>query len=271
MVITENQLLDFLYKVAGNNPPLPKNLLDKLQNRDRSLLFLGFGFHQWYFRVLLHVLNIKDKVSPSFALEKIIDKSLEEISRTNLFIQNTNSKIQVFSTELRDFVATLTQKYTAKYPLPDLIKSVAAGESLTVRKPPSAFISYVRENEKIALDLAEKLRSSQINPLIDRHELKSGDDWEKKLKNLINKEADYFLYLLTHDLVNQAETVAYEEKDLALQRQKRVKEGLRFFLPLKIDDCEIPSEIQGFHVESDIAKVIEAIKSDYEARPWKKS
>jgi len=262
LVITENQLLDFLYKVAGNNPPLPKNLLDKLQNRENSLLFLGFGFRQWYFRVLLHVLHIKDKVNPSFALEKIIDKSLDEISRTNLFIQNTNSKIQVFSTELKDFVATLTQKYFDKYPAPE----GTAIESLSVRKPPSAFISYVREHERIALDLAEKLRNSQINPLIDRYELKSGDNWEKKLEHLITKEANYFIYLLSHDLVNQAETVAYEEKDLALQRQRRVKEGLRFFLPLKIDDCEIPVELQELHVESDLNKIIEAIKSDFESR-----
>ena len=194
-----------------------------------------------------------------FCPGKIGDRCNDEISFTNLFIQNTNSKIQGIDIDLKDFVTSLAQKYHKKSSTPE--SSLATNRNL-----PSAFISYVRENQKKALELAEILKNSQINPLIDLYELKSGDNWEKKLENLITQKANYFIYLLSRDLLNQSETVAYQEKNLALQRQTRVKDGLRFFLPLQIDDCDIPLELQKYHVENDVTKIIAAIKSDFETR-----
>ncbi|MBD3308833.1 hypothetical protein GF339_20675, partial [candidate division KSB3 bacterium] len=55
LVLTEYNLIDFLAAVISKNPPLPRNVLSELRNKDKSLLFLGFGFKHWYLRVLLHV------------------------------------------------------------------------------------------------------------------------------------------------------------------------------------------------------------------------
>jgi hypothetical protein len=91
LVITENDFLDLLVRAASGVAPIPANILSELTNEDKCLLFLGFGFRHWFLRVLLHVLRIGSKKNPSFALERIEQKSIEEIRRATLFIKHKGS------------------------------------------------------------------------------------------------------------------------------------------------------------------------------------
>jgi SIR2-like domain len=65
VVITETQLLDFLAALISKDPPLPNDLNAALTN-GKLFLFLGFGLHQWYLRILLHVLKVLRRGSRSF-------------------------------------------------------------------------------------------------------------------------------------------------------------------------------------------------------------
>ncbi len=44
LLLTENDLLDFLVNVAKNTPALPKDLTSRFSDPKTSFLFLGFGF-----------------------------------------------------------------------------------------------------------------------------------------------------------------------------------------------------------------------------------
>ncbi|HAO20607.1 MAG TPA: hypothetical protein DCQ37_09125, partial [Desulfobacteraceae bacterium] len=70
LVMTENDLLDFLVSVISKAPGLPASITSELNSTDKNFLFLGFGFKHWYLRILLHVLaGNSHKKSRSFALE----------------------------------------------------------------------------------------------------------------------------------------------------------------------------------------------------------
>ena len=56
LVLSENDLLDFLIAIASDRPQLPSSLLRTLKRGPQSFLFIGFGITQWYLRVLLKVL-----------------------------------------------------------------------------------------------------------------------------------------------------------------------------------------------------------------------
>src|SRR5262249_33742204 len=54
MVLTENDLLDFLIHVISSRPKLPDSL--RLLLRNKTFLFFGFSIQYWYVRVLLKLL-----------------------------------------------------------------------------------------------------------------------------------------------------------------------------------------------------------------------
>ena len=56
LVLSEDDLLDFLIAIVSERPPLPNSLSRALKRSGQSFLFVGFGISQWYLRVLMKVL-----------------------------------------------------------------------------------------------------------------------------------------------------------------------------------------------------------------------
>ncbi len=88
LVLTENDLLDFLVSVTRQTPPLHPYVTGYLSDPYVSFLFLGFGFHQWYIRVLLHALKAGGHELPSLALENGTFFTSPEHRQTTLFFQS---------------------------------------------------------------------------------------------------------------------------------------------------------------------------------------
>src|SRR5271167_489209 len=56
LVLSENDVLDFLIAVVSERPPLPNSLLSALKRKGQSFLFLGFGVRHWDLRILSKLL-----------------------------------------------------------------------------------------------------------------------------------------------------------------------------------------------------------------------
>src|SRR5215470_6757002 len=52
LVLSENDVLDFLIRVVSERPPLPNSLLRALKRVGQSFLFVGFGIRRWDLRIL---------------------------------------------------------------------------------------------------------------------------------------------------------------------------------------------------------------------------
>ncbi|MCI0471745.1 MAG: TIR domain-containing protein, partial [Candidatus Aminicenantes bacterium] len=264
LVVTEDDLLDFLVSIVPKNS-LPDLLINELKAPDKSFLFLGFGFKHWYLRILLHILEIKNKENRSFALEDFTPRSEAEFKSTVLFFGERPCKIHFSDISFTEFASQLRRRYEA---------GAAAAADVKPRseeKRPWVFICHASEDKAFAASLYEKLQAGGLEPWLDKENLRGGDLWDDNIKDVINKEIDYFLVLQSNNLQKRIEGYVFKEIHEALERQKGFRLGSRFIIPLQIDDSRLLKELKKLHTmpgrtQDDIDKLIRLIDRDYKKR-----
>jgi hypothetical protein len=81
LVLTEGDLIEYLVSIVRGSPPVPDQVRSVLADPTSSFLFLGFGFHNWYLRVLLQVMNVYGHRSKAFAFEDAHSSTIRNTSR----------------------------------------------------------------------------------------------------------------------------------------------------------------------------------------------
>jgi hypothetical protein len=91
LVLSENDVLDFIIAVSSARPPLPSSLTSMLKRTDQSFLFVGFGIKQLHLRVLLKLLvrtlELNRSTSSAIATEPLRALPDGEREQTILFYQ----------------------------------------------------------------------------------------------------------------------------------------------------------------------------------------
>jgi hypothetical protein len=106
------------------------------------------------------------------------------------------------------------------------------------------FISYAREDIKAARKLYRVLQAVPgIEPWFDEVSLSPGMKWEPAIRKAI-RESAFFLALLSKRSVTKRGYVQKERKD-ALDVLDEFPEDQIFFIPIRLEDCELPSERLG--------------------------
>jgi len=145
--------------------------------------------------------------------------------------------------------------------------------SLMEKKPINIFISYVRENENEVDRLVKDLKSEGFNVWIDRESIKPGTYWEDAIKQGI-QEGDIFLACFSKESEEKEETHQREEIILAANKLRKKPYDSGWFIPLKLNECNIPDypisqdrtlkSIQHIELYKDwdngIKKIVQAIK-----------
>lgn len=269
LVVTENDLLNFIVKLVSKNPPLPGNILSELQDENKSLLFLGFGFRNWYLRILLHVLELNKKQSSSFALEQFTPQNADEFKNTIFFFSSENKfNIQICNKKLNSFAKELKERYEKlvgqRHPTQAITKPTLSADA------PVVFISYASEDKDYAISLYNELEKKGIKPWLDKENLRCGDRWEEVITKAINEEINYFLLLQSKALHSRSESVVFTELDIAKKRQTRFAEGINFIIPVKIDDTPFMESLTKYHTidlaKEGIDRVIKDINRDQQLR-----
>ena len=108
LVLSENDLLDFITAIISDRPKLPDSLRNALHNK--TFLFVGFGIRYWYIRVILKLL-IKTMGIPrgSFALEFLGELEPEERKRTVLFYSR-GTRVEVVDMDALAFAKELSDR-----------------------------------------------------------------------------------------------------------------------------------------------------------------
>ena len=111
LVLSENDVLDFLIAIVSERPPLPNSLSSILKRKDQSFLFVGFGIKQLHLRVLLKVLlralDLHHTAS-AVATESLRGLSEGDREQTILFYQR-GTRVEIEDAEIRAFLAELTR------------------------------------------------------------------------------------------------------------------------------------------------------------------
>ncbi|WP_299825338.1 TIR domain-containing protein [uncultured Roseobacter sp.] len=110
----------------------------------------------------------------------------------------------------------------------------------------NCFISYASEDLHIAQTLYRRLREFGLRPWMDKpprpyhmEGLKPGELWEDRLRDVISS-AKYFIPLFSKTSVQKTGYVQSEFRQ-ALSRLAQIPAGNIFVIPVRIEECRIPS------------------------------
>lgn len=240
LVTTQNQIIEFLVHIIKHPNNLPSIIRKVFTDSETSFLFVGFGFQNWYLRILLHVLRGQSSSYLALALEKpdfLQDDSQEE---TILFFSSEYS-IQFKNTSWNEFSKKLLEQY--KESNPNNEKFQENDSKISVLRP-RAFLCYSSEDEINVSRIAEKLREHGIDIWQDIKDLRGGDQWANKILEVIEKEMDYFLIMCSSNSNVHKQSFINQEINSALATQKQFPPSSHFLIPIIISHCEKREELE---------------------------
>jgi len=254
LVLTEGDLIEFLVAIVRGAPPVPDQVRAMLADPAASFLFIGFGFHNWYLRVLLQVMNVYGHQSKAIAFEDTQFFEHPERQQVVGFFSG-DRLIEFRPLQWETFAKQLSEAWEAG----GRKRAQPASESRTAsvfvqpsERAPLAFISYASENRDRVEQLMAKLQARGINVWQDRQDLRAGDDWNQKLIRVIRKMVDYVIVVQTEQMLSRTEGVFHREIKEAQVRQSEMSEHegekLRFLIPVKCGRCGTLSDLSSRHV-----------------------
>ena len=105
---------------------------------------------------------------------------------------------------------------------------------------PTAFLSYVKQNEPIVRFLDQILTDYGINVVTNYKNIDGGSNWKRRLKELI-EDSGYFVACFSKEFNEREETVLYQELDHAIECAKNLPPNRKWIIPIRINECEIPN------------------------------
>ena len=272
LVLSENDLLDFLISIVSDRPPLPSGLRRTLQRGNQSFLFVGFGITQWYLRVLLKVLmrslEFHRSGSSNIATEPLLGLSEDDREQTILFYQR-GTPIELEDAETGAFLTELNKRLDAE--------GGVVARSVPIGPRPRVFISYAREDDDLARTTLNALRKANFETFLDTDALVGGERWDDRIRDEINA-ADFTLVLYSPALCRKIDSYVNKEIHLARERGHSIRGG-RFLIPLRIaeiSDGDRIAELSEYqemplrpnYFDEDVDELISLMRREYQRRHW---
>jgi hypothetical protein len=176
LVLSENDLLDFLIAIVSDRPPLPDSLVRALKRGRQSFLFVGVGITQWYLRVLFKALVRSlelHRAGSTIATEPLQGLSEVDREQTILFYQR-GTRIELEDSETGAFLTELNRRLEAE--------GGVAEQSAPVGPRPRVFISYASEDGDLAGRVFEALQKAEFEPWLDKDALSGGALWDERIR-----------------------------------------------------------------------------------------
>ncbi len=268
LVLSENDILDFLIAIVAENPPLPNSLLRALKKPGQSYLFLGFGIRHWHLRVLLKVILRSLGVGhagSAVVAEPLLTLEPRDRDDTILFYRR-GTRVEVEDAEIEGFLRTLTQRYAAE--------GGYIGEAAPVGRRPRVFICHASDDAALAARLCQALQAAHFEPWLDRQDLVGGEDWDRHIESEL-ESTDFVLLLYSPAFA--AKTDSYVNKELQLARRRALNVRGSFLIPLRtvpVERIDTVRELGEYnHMElyddrfqDDTARVVSTMKREMQRR-----
>jgi hypothetical protein len=268
LVLSENDLLDFLIAIVAERPPLPNSLVRALKKVGQSFLFVGFGIKNWYLRVLLKVIVRAlelNRTGAAIATEPLRGLSKSDREQTVLFYQR-GTRIEVEDADVMTFLGELSRRLAAE--------GGADEQAIAIGPRPRVFISYAREDGDLSARVFDTLQRSGFEPWFDKESLNGGDLWDARIREEL-VATDFTLVLYTPALCQK--TDSYVNKEINLARQRALSVRGSFVIPLRTADIAADQRIRELddyqemllrpdHFDDDMSKIVSTMRRDYQRR-----
>ena len=265
LVLTERNLIDFLLKVGAKDPPLPHRITGQLGNPSTTFLFIGFGFQNWYLRVLLQVLSSYSQGNSAAALEDPSFFRNPDKEVTVGFFAGGRWSINFPNLSWTTFAEQLsTALRQGKKGAPTAAPAAPAGA-------PKVFLCYTRADEDVVDSLRDDLQARGIAIYQDKQNLRGGDQWDTVLMDVIDNQVDYVVVAQSKNMFAEPKGYCSKEINRAVLQQEFYF-GFNFVIPVSIDNCEIYDKLKGrlsidIRTSAGIEKLAASIMDDWSRRP----
>jgi hypothetical protein len=102
------------------------------------------------------------------------------------------------------------------------------------------FLSYVRDNSREVDQLQQVLESAGVPVWRDTAALWPGEDWRRKIRDAISKDALVFIACFSRKSISRKVSYQNEELILAIEQLRLRRPDEPWLIPVRFDDCHIP-------------------------------
>ena len=268
LVLSENDVLDFLIAIVSENPPLPNSLMRALKRPGQSFLFVGFGIRHWYLRMLLKVILRAlevNRTGSAIAAEPLGSLPQSDRDDTILYYQR-GTRVEVEDADVGSFLEVLAKRLEGA--------GGVAAQAAPIGQLPRVFISYAREDGDLASRIFAALHKAHFDPWLDRHDLVGGGDWDQQIESEL-QGTDFALVLYTPAFCRKLDS--YVNKELNLARRRALNVRGSFLIPLRTHDIapedRVPElgeyndvELRPQAFDEDMAKLVSLMMREYQRR-----
>jgi TIR domain/SIR2-like domain len=268
LVLSENDVLDFLIRVVSERPPLPNSLLRVLKRIGQSFLFVGFGIRHWDLRILLKILLRAlelNRSGPAVAAEPLDSLVPSDRDEMILFYQR-GTRVELEDADVGTFLTKLSERLEAD--------GGFVGQAVPLGPRPRVFISYAREDAALASKVFDALQKAYFEPWLDQESLQGGDDWNKRIEADLDA-SDFVLVLYTPEFCRKTDSYVNKEVALACERALRVRGS--FLIPVRTVDLTEDDRVDALRkfdemelresdFDEDFSKIVSTLKREYQRR-----
>jgi CheY-like chemotaxis protein len=106
------------------------------------------------------------------------------------------------------------------------------------------FLCHSSADKPTVRDLYQRLKHDGIDPWLDEEDLLPGQEWDLEIRAAV-KHSDIITVCLSKHATTKA---GYLQKEIkyALDAAEEQPEGSLFIIPLRLDECEVPSRLAGW-------------------------
>jgi len=109
-------------------------------------------------------------------------------------------------------------------------------------RKPTVFLAYAAEDGLAVDRLFNHLEKAGFHPWMDRRKLLPGQNWPRAIEGAI-ETADFFVACLSQRAISKRGTFQSEVR-YALDCARNAPIDDIYFIPVRLDDCRVPAQIQ---------------------------
>ena len=251
MVLNDKNLLDYLVRITRESPALPDAVRATLRAPFTVFLFIGFGFTNWWLRLLLKVLDVTgvENRTVSLALEDASSFDATASGGNKGFFESVGIYIQADDWKLLAKTLADTFREQASKQAPEgtagtagTVDTAGAGARETPLGRPLVFLSYASEDTDAVDALRAKLQDRGVFAWQDKRNLRAGQNWEDQIARVI-REVDYFIFVQTPNMdardQRREDGVYFGELTQAIKRKEgRMARSAVFIIHVTIGHCQ---------------------------------
>lgn len=170
LILTYDDLFDYIFAILGKYQ-LNNDLKSELK-KARVILFIGFNYEKWYFKLICRLLNLKDKVNHAPLNDRNILLDVKNFYSDEL-------KVEFLNYSSSDIINSIYQKCLEK-------QIIRTKPNNTNTEKPEIFISYAwsNENERIVDIIYRVLNENQFKVTLDKVDLGYKGDIKKFMQKI---------------------------------------------------------------------------------------